>query len=173
MKQHFLITNPIKSWKMVDNSTNHFSVIYQTCTTQTETMTLTWTNHLSGYTQALHRKQKTMTNFVNYFSSWSRRWQYKEYSDSLINHFPAWPQTLKRKQNEITSSPIIHLADHELYNTNRKHWQSHGSSTSPTAPEHCNTNTNNDKLVLLGIIWQIYYKVSRAWQSGHVIKYLI
>jgi hypothetical protein len=103
-------------------------------------MTITWTTHLSGYTQALHCKQKTMTNFVNYFSSWSQRLQYKEYSDSLINHFSGWPQTLKRKQNEITSSPIIYLADHELYNTNRRHWQSHGSSTSPTAPERCNTN---------------------------------
>jgi len=58
--------------------------------------------------------------------------QYKEYNDSLINHLSGWPQTLKRKQNEITSSPIIYLADHELYNINRKHWQSHGSSTS-----HC------------------------------------
>lgn len=125
-------------------------------------MTLAWTNHLSGYTQALHRKQKTMTNFVNYFSSWSRRWQYKEYSDSLINHFPAWPQTLKRKQNEITSSPIIYLADHELYNTNRKHWQSHGSSTSPTAPEricqiYCKFYRASN-LTLMNIIEKKYYQ---------------
>lgn len=65
---------------------------------------ITWTNHLSGYTQTLHHKQKTMTNFVNYFSSWSQMLQYKEYNYSLINHFSGWPQTLKRKQIQITNN---------------------------------------------------------------------